>query len=68
MFATSSDDVQEVVRHVRSHRVPIIAFGTGTSLEGHLNAPFGGISIDLSRMDAICAVLLRTSIAASNPA
>jgi FAD/FMN-containing dehydrogenase len=48
--------VEEVVRQCASHRVPLIAFGTGTSLEGHLNAPFGGISIDLSRMDAIRAV------------
>ena len=35
---------------------PIIAFGTGTSLEGHLNAPAGGISVDLSRMNRIVAV------------
>jgi D-lactate dehydrogenase (cytochrome) len=56
VFATSTQDVQEVVRQCASHRVPLIAFGTGTSLEGHLNAPFGGISIDLSRMDAIRAV------------
>jgi D-lactate dehydrogenase (cytochrome) len=56
VYATSTEDVQDVVRHCASHRVPLIAFGTGTSLEGHLNAPFGGISIDLSRMDAIRAV------------
>lgn len=56
VFATASAEVQEVVRLCAAHRVPLIAFGTGTSLEGQLNAPFGGISIDLSRMDAILAV------------
>src|SRR5215472_2783250 len=56
VYATSTQDVQDVVRTCAAHRVPLIAFGTGTSLEGHLNAPFGGISIDLSRMDAIRAV------------
>jgi D-lactate dehydrogenase (cytochrome) len=56
VFATSSAEVQEVVRQCAAHRVPIIAFGTGTSLEAQLNAPFGGISIDLARMNAILGV------------
>jgi D-lactate dehydrogenase (cytochrome) len=56
VFATSSAEVQEVVRHCAEHRVPVIPFGTGTSLEAQLNAPFGGISIDVSRMNAILAV------------
>lgn len=56
VFATSTEDVQSVVLVCAEHRVPVIAFGTGTSLEGHVNAPGGGISIDLSGMNRIVAV------------
>jgi D-lactate dehydrogenase (cytochrome) len=55
-FATSTAEVEAVVRLCAAQRVPIIAFGTGTSMEGHINAPFGGLSLDLSRMNAILAV------------
>ncbi|MEL7105145.1 MAG: FAD-linked oxidase C-terminal domain-containing protein [Pseudomonadota bacterium] len=56
IFATSTGDVADIVRLAAEHRVPIIPFGTGTSLEGHVNAPHGGISIDLSRMDNVLAI------------
>lgn len=56
VFATNTEEVAEIVRMAAEHRVPIIPFGTGTSLEGHVNAPHGGISIDLSRMDQVVAV------------
>ena len=56
VFATSTEDVQDAVRICADNQVPIIPFGTGTSLEGHLNAPYGGVTIDLSRMDRILAV------------
>ena len=46
----------DIVRVCADHRVPVIPFGTGSSLEGHLNAPSGGISVDLSRMNRILAV------------
>ena len=49
-------EVAEIVRICATHKVPVIPFGTGTSLEGHVNAPAGGISVDVSRMDRILAV------------
>lgn len=55
-FAGSADEVAVVVKLASLHRVPVIPFGTGTSLEGHVNAPFGGICIDLSRMDRVLSV------------
>ena len=56
VFARRTEDVQDVVRVCAEHRVPVIPFGTGTSLEGQVNAPAGGISVDLSGMDRIVAV------------
>ncbi|MBZ8135218.1 FAD-binding oxidoreductase [Afifella sp. IM 167] len=56
VFATSTQEVSEIVRICADHHVPIVPFGTGTSLEGHLNAPCGGISIDVSGMNRVVAV------------
>ena len=56
MFPANTEEVQEIVRICATHRVPIIPFGTGTSLEGHVNAPAGGISLDFSQMNQILAV------------
>lgn len=56
LFAQDADEVQAAVEVCAAHRVPIIPFGTGSSLEGHVNAPGGGISIDLSQMNRIVAV------------
>ena len=55
-FAQSEAEVQDIVRIAAAHRCPIIPFGTGTSLEGHLNAPAGGISVDVSQMNRILRV------------
>ncbi|NNF73460.1 MAG: FAD-binding protein, partial [Rhodobacteraceae bacterium] len=55
-FAHSTDEVAEIVTVCATHKVPVIAFGTGTSLEGHINAPAGGISIDVSQMDSVLEV------------
>jgi D-lactate dehydrogenase (cytochrome) len=56
IWVETADEVGEVVRVAREHRAPIIPFGAGTSLEGHVNAPFGGLSLDFSRMNRILAV------------
>jgi len=56
VFAETTEDVVEIVRICGEHRVPIIPFGTGSSLEGHVNAPGGGISVDFSRMKRVIAL------------
>ena len=56
VFAESSEDVREIVAIAAGHKAPLIAFGTGSSLEGHINAPHGGISVDLSRMNKVLEV------------
>ena len=56
VFADSTQDVVDVARLCAEHDAPIIPFGAGTSLEGHVNALHGGVSIDLSRMDRLLAV------------
>ena len=56
VFPTSTREVSDIIKVCATHRVPVIPYGTGTSLEGHVNAPAGGISVDLSGMDQILAV------------
>lgn len=56
VFARSAQEVSEIVQTCAAHNVPVIPYGTGTSLEGHLNAPAGGISIDVSEMNKVLAV------------
>ena len=56
VFAESADDVAAAVALADRYAVPVIAYGTGSSLEGHLLAVQGGISIDLSRMNKIVRI------------
>jgi D-lactate dehydrogenase (cytochrome) len=55
-FVKTTEEVQRIVTICAQHGTPIIPYGTGTSLEGHFSAPFGGISIDLSQMNHILEV------------
>jgi D-lactate dehydrogenase (cytochrome) len=55
-FAESTEEVAEIVKICAAHKVPIIPFGTGTSLEGHVSALQGGISLDVSHMNEVLEV------------
>jgi D-lactate dehydrogenase (cytochrome) len=56
VFAETSDEVAAVLALADEHRVPVIPYGAGTSLEGHLLAVQGGVSLDLSRMNRILQI------------
>ncbi|MCG2594537.1 FAD-binding protein [Ramlibacter sp. XY19] len=56
IFAESTQDVADAVRLASEHETPVIPFGVGSSLEGHLLAVQGGISIDVSRMNKVLAI------------
>ena len=56
VFADSTADVADAVRLAAQHKVPVIPFGVGSSLEGHLLAVQGGISLDVSRMNRVLSV------------
>ncbi len=56
VFAESTQDVADAVKLASEHEVPIIAYGAGSSIEGHLLAVQGGISLDVSRMNRVLSV------------
>ena len=56
VFCRSTEEVRDVVNICHRHRVPMIPYGVGTSLEGHVLAIHGGVSIDLSQMNQVLAV------------
>ena len=56
VYPQSTEDVQRIVRICAKHGLPVIPFGVGTSLEGHENAPQGGVSIDFRDMNKVLAV------------
>src|SRR5437867_8469356 len=55
-FPHTTDEVAEILRISAAQRVPVIPFGAGTSLEGHVNAIHGGITIDLREMNTVLRV------------
>jgi D-lactate dehydrogenase (cytochrome) len=55
-FVESTEEVQQIVRICAAHDVPVIPYGTGTSLEGHISCPHGGISVDMMRMNKVLEV------------
>ncbi|MGZ0186515.1 MAG: FAD-binding oxidoreductase [Alphaproteobacteria bacterium] len=55
-YALSTEEVSEIVKVCAAHELPIIAWGTGTSLEGNVQAIHGGVTIDLSGMDQVVEV------------
>jgi D-lactate dehydrogenase (cytochrome) len=56
VFAESTADVADAVKLASQYSVPVIPFGVGSSLEGHLLAVQGGISIDVSRMNKVLSI------------
>jgi D-lactate dehydrogenase (cytochrome) len=52
----STEEVSKVLRYCNENLIPVVAFGAGTSLEGHVLPLYGGISLDLSEMDSILEV------------
>jgi D-lactate dehydrogenase (cytochrome) len=56
VFPQTTEDVQDIVRLCAEHRVPVIGFGTGTSLEGQVNAPRGGVCLDFRDMNRVLKV------------
>ncbi|MFY8177812.1 MAG: FAD-binding oxidoreductase, partial [Limnohabitans sp.] len=56
VFAESTQDVADAISLAAQYRVPVIPFGVGSSLEGHLLAVQGGISVDVSRMNKVLSI------------
>jgi D-lactate dehydrogenase (cytochrome) len=56
VYPQTTEEVSAIVKLCAAHDVPVVPFGTGTSFEGHVNAPFGGVSVDTSMMKGIIAV------------
>jgi len=55
-FAHSTEEVSDIVRLCAQYKTPVIAFGTGTSLEGHVAALKGGVCVDLAQMNRVLRV------------
>ena len=67
VFAENEDDVKRTIEICNQYKCPIIPFGVGSSLEGHVNALYGGVSIDLNNMNKIMNVSPEDSFAVVQP-
>jgi D-lactate dehydrogenase (cytochrome) len=56
VWPENTEEVSRIVATCAKYQTPVIAFGAGTSLEGHVSAPYGGVCIDLSRMNQVLEV------------
>ena len=56
IFVKTAEEVSSIMQTCHRLGCPVIAFGTSSSLEGHVNAPHGGISIDMSQLDQVVEV------------
>jgi len=56
VMAHSTEEVSKVLAYCNSEKIPVVAFGVGSSLEGHVLPLFGGISLDISEMDKILQI------------
>ncbi len=56
VMAHSTEEVSKVLAYCNAEKIPVVAFGVGSSLEGHVLPLFGGISLDLSEMDKILKI------------
>src|SRR5712691_12034798 len=56
VYVKTTEEVRDVVSICRRHQVPMIPYGVGTSLEGHILAIQGGVTIDLSQMNEVLAL------------
>jgi D-lactate dehydrogenase (cytochrome) len=56
VYPKTTEEISAIVKLCARHRVPVVPYGTGTSLEGHINAPYGGVSVDTSLMKRVVAV------------
>src|SRR4051794_22064300 len=56
VYPESTDEVVRVISIAAQHQIPVIPFGAGTSVEGHVSALQGGVCIDLRKMNKVLEV------------